>query len=234
MKKIVIAALVMMLVCSASVFAIYSNSNIKDYTGLSIGGSYVKEKYDFQLFGGTVPEVDKAAQLNIAIPDFIFMGESNVGFYFDLGLLINLKTSYVRGGKSVPEDDAKSPLYADLTLGVAYKNDLGSKVSIFGALGPQFTYFSRVNKYYYDSQYHQVETTYMTFGVGADLEVMYKLGRDVYMSLGGKASVYFLKWMTSADTEWSYWHEHTSTQSYETNNYFGYRLTPRLTFYYVF
>ncbi|MBO4278634.1 MAG: hypothetical protein LIR25_00040 [bacterium] len=236
MKKIVIAALVMMLVCSASVFAIYSNSSIKDYTGLAVGGSYVKEKYDVQLFGGKVTEVDKAAQLNIAVSDFIFMGESNIGFYFDFGTLINLKTSYVRDGKKLSDDESKSPLYGDLTMGIVYKNELGSKITIFGAIGPQFTYFSRQNKYWAESdhEWHLVERTYMTMGIGANLEVMYKVARDVYISVGGKASVYFLKWMTKEDTSWNYWHEHHSTESTDSDNYFGYRLTPKIAVYYVF
>ena len=236
MKKAIIAALIMMLVCSASVFAIYSNSSVKDYTGLAIGGSYVKEKYDVQLFGGTVPEVDKAAQLNIAVSDFIFWGESNIGFYFDFGAMINLKTSYVRNGQKVPEDQSKSPLYGDLTMGICYKNEIGSKVTIIGAFGPQFTYFSRENRYFddYDHNWHDVERTYMTMGVSADLEVLYKLARDVYMSVGGKGSVYFAKWMTSEDTSWNYWQEHHSSSSTDSANYFGYRLTPKISFYYVF
>ena len=82
----------------------------------------------------------------------LFWGQSNIGFYFDFGALINLKTSYYRNGQKVPEDQSKSPLYGDLTMGICYKNEIGSKVTIIGAFGPQFTYFSRENRYYYE--YH--------------------------------------------------------------------------------
>ena len=52
MKKIIIAALVMLLVGTTAAFAIYDGSEVIDYAGFSVGASYVNEAYDVKLLGG--------------------------------------------------------------------------------------------------------------------------------------------------------------------------------------
>ena len=223
MKKIIIAALVMMLVCSASVFAIYSNSNIKDYGGLNVGVSYVYDKYKV---GDSSEVEDQAGQLGIGLTDFTFFGESNLGVYFDANVLFTLKDN------NAYNDDFKSPVYANLALGLAFKSNMGSSMMLLGGAGVDFMYFSRQNKYYVMHNFYVVERTYVTLGVFADLEIAYKVARDIYVSLGAKGNLNFAKWVTTDATD--YWGEHTSTETKDTDGYFGYRVTPKVSVLFVF
>ena len=59
MKKIIIAAAVLLLVC-ASAFAVYEQQRVVDYGGINVGVSYV---YDTYKFGEDTTIVDKAGQI---------------------------------------------------------------------------------------------------------------------------------------------------------------------------
>ena len=219
MKKFIIAALVLLLVCSTAVFARYGEDpdvNIEDYTGFAIGGSFVNETYETD--GGKI--VDKAGQLYFGISDYAFFGSSPLGLYVDVGLLVNVKDY---------ESDLveKSPIYIDLTVGLGGRVSMDRSSSLVFAVGPQFTYFTNEYTYYG----YKIEKTYVSMGLGLDAEIMYKLGRDFYISAGAKGSILFLKWMTREVTSGSGYEGSSST---DTEGYFGYRVTPKLTFYYMF
>jgi len=230
MKKMIIAALVMLLVGTTAAFALYDGSQVVDYAGISVGASYVNESYDVVLMGGGGREKDTALQLDITLTDYVFVGSAPVGLYMDMGALINLKSKYELNGERAGEA-GKSPLYADVTIGPAFKVSLGSRLNLFAAVGPEFTYFSRVYDYY-DSMYylHKVEKTFMTLGLAANGEVLFDLGGGFYLSAGARASVYFLKWMTNEDHSW--WDY--ESYSKDTENYFGFRGTAKVGVYYAF
>ena len=230
MKKIIIAALVMLLVGTTAAFAIYDGSEVIDYAGFSVGASYVNEAYDVKLLGGGTREKDTALQLNLTLTDYVFVGTAPVGLYMDMGALINLKSDYTVDGQ--PAGDAgKSPLYADVTLGAAFQIPFGGKLALFTSVGPEFTYFTRTYDYYdaYRSL-HKVEKTFMTLGVAANADLMLDLGGGFYLSAGARASVYFLKWMTNEDRSW--WDY--ESYSKDTENYFGWRGSAKLGVYYTF
>lgn len=230
MKKIIIAALVMLLVGTTAAFAIYDGSEVIDYAGFSVGASYVNEAYDVKLLGGGTREKDTALQLNLTLTDYVFVGTAPVGLYMDMGALINLKSNYTVDGQ--PAGDAgKSPLYADVTLGAAFQIPFGGKLSLFASVGPEFTYFTRTYDYYdaYQSL-HKVEKTFMTLGAAANADLMLDLGGGFYLSAGARASVYFLKWMTNEDRSW--WDY--ESYSKDTENYFGWRGSAKLGVYYAF
>ena len=219
MKKFIIAALVLLLVCSTAVFARYgqgSEVDVQDFTGFSMGGSFVKETYDTD--AGKFE--DRAGQLYFGLSEYAFFGSSSMGLYLDLGLLINVKDSE-------SDNIEKSPVYIDLSLGLGGRLSIDRSTSFLFGVGPEFTYFTNEYTYYG----YKIEKTYMSMGVGLDAEVMYKLGKDFYVSVGAKGSVLFLKWMTREVTSGSGYEGSSST---DTEGYFGYRVTPKLTFYYMF
>ena len=230
MKKIIIAALVMLLVGTTAAFAIYDGSEVIDYAGFSVGASYVDEAYDVKLLGGGTREKDTALQLNLTLTDYVFVGTAPVGLYMDMGALINLKSNYTVDGQ--PTGDAgKSPLYADVTLGAAFQIPFGSKLALFASVGPEFTYFTRTYDYYDSMHYlHKVEKTFMTLGAAANADLMLDLGGGFFLSAGARASVYFLKWMTNEDRSW--WDY--ESYSKDTENYFGWRGSAKLGVYYAF
>lgn len=233
MKKFIIAAMVLLLVCSTAVFARYgqeSEPEIEDYTGLTVGGSYVYETYKV----ATGTEIDKEAQLLLGLSDYLFASPSPFGLYVDVGLLINLKESYRINGVSIEENATKAPVYATMMVGLGYRANLARNLDLLLGVGPEFTYFSTEYSYYdtHDER-HTVTKDYISLGLGLDAEIMYKLGGDFYFSVGGKASLLFLKWMTKEDHyAWDGYQE--SYSSADTEDYFGYRFTPKLTFYYLF
>ena len=230
MKKMIIAALVMLLVGTTAAFAPYDGSQIVDYAGLSVGASYVNETYDVVLLGGGGREKDTALQLDIALTDYVFVGSAPVGLYMDMGALINLKNKYTVNDQPAG-DGGKSPVYADVTLGAAFKTSLGSKLNLFAAVGPEFTYFTRVYDYYDSMHYlHKVEKTFMTLGLAANADLMFDLGGGFYLSAGARASVYFLKWMTNEDKSWWQYESYSS----DTENYFGFRGTAKVGAYFAF
>ena len=223
MKKIIIAALVMLLVGTTAAFAIYDGSEVIDYAGFSVGASYVNEAYDVKNLGGGTREKDTALQLNLTLTDYVFVGTAPVGLYMDMGALINLKSDYTVDGQ--PAGDAgKSPLYADVTLGAAFQIPFGGKLSLFA-------YFTRTYDYYdaYHSL-HKVEKTFMTLGAAANADLMLDLGGGFYLSAGARASVYFLKWMTNEDRSWVDYESYSK----DTENYFGWRGSAKLGVYYAF
>jgi len=230
MKKIIIAALVMLLVGTTAVFAIYDASEVIDYAGFSVGASYVNEKYDVTLLGGGKRETDTALQLDVTLTDYVFVGTAPVGLYMDLGVLINLKSNYTVDGQPAGEA-GKSPVYADVTIGAAFQTPFGSKLSLLTSVGPEFTYFTRTYDYYDSMDYlHKVEKTFMTFGVAANADLMLELGGGFYISAGARASAYFLKWVTNEDRSW--WDY--ESYSKDTENYFGWRGSAKFGVYYAF
>lgn len=229
MKKIIIAALVMLLVGTTAAFAIYDGSEVIDYAGFSVGASYVNEAYDVKNLGGGTREKDTALQLNLTLTDYVFVGTAPVGLYMDMGALINLKSDYTVDGQ--PAGDAgKSPLYADVTLGAAFQIPFGGKLSLFASVGPEFTYFTRTYDYWDGHDHHYVEKTFMTLGLAANGEVLFDLGGGFYLSAGARASVYFLKWMTNEDHSWRDYEYYSK----DTENYFGYRGTAKVGVYFTF
>ena len=223
MKKIIIAAAVLLLVC-ASAFAVYEQQRVVDYAGINVGMSYVYDTYKVN----ESEVVDKAGQLGIGVTDFTFFGDTNLGLYVEADILITLKDN------NENNNEDKSPIYADLGLGLAFKRDFTKNTLLLGGVGLDFVYFSRQNTYYYWGGHYKVERTYVTLGVAADLEIAYKLGRDVYFSLGAKGNINFAKWMTTDSTDYSAWGEHSSSQITDTEGYFGYKITPKVSFYLVF
>ena len=229
MKKSIIAILIVMLLCSTSVFAAtlddgyyYGEPKVDDYLGLNVGASFVYETYEAA--SGKV--VDKALQFYGGFSEFAFFGSAPLGIYFDAGVLVNIQDSYN------PDAVNKSPAYADVMLGLAYKVDLESRSELILSFGPEFTYFT--NEYTYIDGYEKVyvEKTYMTMGLTMGAEVLYRLGQDFYFSIGGKGSVMFLKWMTK---EKSTWHGSTSESEIDdTEGYFGYRIVPKAGLYFKF
>ena len=139
MKKLIIAAAVLLLVC-ASAFAVYQEQRIVDYGGLNIGVSYV---YDTYKFGEDTTIVDKAGQLGIGFSDFTFFGDTNLGIYLEADILFTVKDN------NDDNDENKSPLYAELGLGLAFKRDINKNTLVLGGVGLDFMYFSRQNTYYY-------------------------------------------------------------------------------------
>ena len=225
MKKVFIAAAVLLLVC-ASAFAVYQEQRIVDYGGLNVGVSYVYDTYE----QGDQKVVDKAGQLGIGVTDFTFFGDTNLGLYIEAGIIFTLKDET----SSTIQEETKSPIYANVGLGLAFKRDINKNTLILGGVGLDFIYFTRQNTYYVMGAHYDVERTYVTMGVVADLEIAYKLGRDVYFTLGAKGSVNFAKWMTVESSSYSHWHEEHSSQTMDTEGYFGYRVTPRVAVYLVF
>ena len=229
MKKPLIAILILLLVCSSAIFAAtyddrynYTGSKSDDFIGFNIGSSFVYETYE----GASDKVVDKALQFYCGVSDFTFFGDFSVGMYLDAGVMVNVKDSYD------PDAVTKSPAYADVTLGLAYKTKMDGHSNFLLAVGPEFTYFT--DKYTYIDNFKEVyvEKTYMTMGLTADAELIYRLGSDFYFSIGGKASVLFLKWMTKEETAW---HGRTD-ESYinDTEGYFGYRVVPKAGLYFKF
>ena len=229
MKKTIIAAMVMLLVGTTAAFALYDGSQVVDYAGLSVGVSYVNEKYDVQLIGGGGRETDTALQLDITLTDYVFVGSAPVGLYMDMGALINLNSKYELNGERAGEA-GKSPVYADVTLGAAFKTSLGSKLNLFVGAGPEFTYFTRTYDYWDGLNHHYVEKTFMTLGLAANGEVLFDLGGGLYLSAGARASVYFLKWMTNEDKSWWQYESYSK----DTENYFGFRGTAKVGVYFAF
>ncbi|MBR5098802.1 MAG: hypothetical protein IK091_06250 [Spirochaetales bacterium] len=225
MKKLIIAAAVLLLVC-ASAFAVYQEQRIVDYGGLNIGVSYVYDTYE----QGDKQVVDKAGQLGIGFSDFTFFGDTNLGIYLEAGIIFTLKDST----SSDIQEETKSPLYANVALGLGFKRDINKSTFILGAVGLDFIYFTRENTYYVWGGHYVVDRTYITMGAFADLEIAYKLGRDVYFSLGAKGSANFAKWMTLEESAYVGWHEEHSSETQDTEGYFGYRITPRVSVYMVF
>ena len=226
MKKSLIAIL-LLFVCSLAVFAAtyddrYSYNGSDDFIGFSVGSSLVYETYE----SASGKEVDKALQLYCGVSDFAFFGSSSVGLYLDAGVMINIKDSYN------PDAVMKSPAYADVTLGLAYKTKMDGHTNFLLAAGPEFTYFTDEYTYIDGSERVNVEKTYMTMGMTLDAELFYRLGSDFYFSIGGKASVLFLKWMTKEETTWN----NRTTDSYinDTDGYFGYRVVPKAGIYIKF
>ena len=229
MKKTLIAVLVVLLLCTSAVFAAtyddgyyYGEPKLDDFFGLSVGSSFVYETYES--VSGKV--VDKAMQFYAGLSEFAFFGDNSLGVYVDAGVLFNIKDSYN------PNDVTKSPAYADVTLGLAYRTKMDGRTSFLLAAGPEFTYFT--NQYTYIDSYEKVyvDKTYMTMGATLDVELIYRLGADFYFSIGGKGSVLFLKWMTKEETTW-----HGSTAESEiddTEGYFGYRVVPKAAIYFKF
>ncbi|MBQ7730141.1 MAG: hypothetical protein IJT86_07260, partial [Spirochaetales bacterium] len=86
MKKIIIAAAVLLLVC-ASAFAVYEQQRVVDYAGINVGMSYVYDTYKVN----ESEVVDKAGQLGIGVTDFTFFGDTNLGLYVEADILITLK-----------------------------------------------------------------------------------------------------------------------------------------------
>ena len=230
MKKVLITVLVMLLVCSASVFAAtidsgsyyYDEPKLDDFFGFNVGASFLYETYESA--SGTI--VDKALQVYGGFSEFAFFGDAAFGVYVDAGILLNVQDSYN------PDAVKKSPAYADVTLGLAYRMKTDSRTSLLLSFGPEFTYFT--DEFTYIDSYEKVyvEKTYMTMGLTLGAEATYRLGGDWYLSVGGKASVLFLKWMTKEETTW---HGRTE-ESYvdDTEGYFGYRIVPKVALYYKF
>ena len=225
MKKSITAILMMIVLCPVVFAASYDTANsygeprIEDFIGLNTGASLLYETYEAA--SGTV--VDKALQFYCGVSDYTFFGDSSFGLYLDAGFLMNLQDSYN------PDYVVKSPAYADVTLGLAYRFKLESRSKLIMSFGPEFTYFT--NEYTYIDGYEtvNVEKTYMTMGLTAGAEVMYKLGQDFYFSIGGKASVLFLKWITKEESTW----HGSTTESVvdDTEGYFGYRIVPKAALY---
>ena len=231
MKKSFFAVLVLLLVCSSAVFAAtyddgsynyYDDSRLEDFLGMSIGSSFVYETYE-TASGKTV---DKALQFYGGFSEFAFFNDAPLGIYLDAGVLVNVKDEYN------PDVVTKSPAYADVMLGLAYRTKMDGRTSFLLAAGPEFTYFT--DKYTYINGWDRVyvEKTYMTMGLTLDAELVYKLGGDFYISVGGKGSVMFLKWMTKEETTW---YDRTE-ESYidDTDGYFGYRIVPKVSVYFKF
>lgn len=230
MKKVLITVLAMLLACSA-VFAAtidsgnyyyYDEPRLDDFFGLNIGASFLYETYESA--SGKV--VDKALQFYTGFSEFAFFGDAPLGMYVDAGILINVQDSY--------DEDLvkKSPVYADVSLGLAYRLKTDSRTSLLLSFAPEFTYFT--DEFTYIDSYEKVyvEKTYMTMGLTLGAEATYRLGGDWYVSVGGKASILFLKWMTKEETTW----HGRSEESYidDTEDYFGYRIIPKVALYYKF
>ena len=229
MKKTMIAVLVVLLLCTSAVFAAtyddgyyYGEPKLDDFFGINVGTSFVYETY--QSASGEV--VDKALQFYTGLSEFAFFGDAALGVYLDAGVLFNIKDSYN------PDDVTKSPAYADVTLGLAYRTKTDARTSFLLAAGPEFTYFTNEYTYIDGTEKVYVDKTYMTMGMTADAELIYRLGSDFYFSIGGKASVLFLKWMTREE---STWHGSTSDSEIDdTEGYFGYRIVPKAAIYFKF
>lgn len=230
MKKVLITVLVMLLACSAALFAAtidsgsyyYGEPQFDDFFGFNVGASFLYETYE----SASGKTVDKALQFYTGFSEFAFFGDATLGVYVDAGILINVQDSYN------PDVVTKSPAYADVTLGLAYRLKNDSRTSLLMSFGPEFTYFT--NEFTYIDSYEKVyvEKTYMTMGLTLGAEATYRLGGDWYVSVGGKASVLFLKWMTKEETTW----HGRSEESYidDTEGYFGYRIVPKVAIYYKF
>ncbi|MBP5161547.1 MAG: hypothetical protein ILP16_01025 [Spirochaetales bacterium] len=224
MKKIIIAAAVLLLVC-ASAFAVYEQQRVVDYGGINVGVSYI---YDTYKFGEDTTVVDKAGQVGVGFTDFTFFGDTNLGLYIEADILVTVSDN------NDENNENKAPVYADIGLGLAFKRDITKNSLLLGGIGIDMMYFSRENTYYTMSGHFVVERTYVTMGVAADLEIAYKLGRDVYFSLGVKGDINFAKWVTVDATDYTYWGPHTSSETQDTEGYFGYKITPKVSFYLVF
>ena len=229
MKKAIITVLAMLFACSI-VFAAtidsgsyyYNEPQFDDFLGFNVGASFVYETYE------TEDEmlVDKALQFYTGFSEFAFFNDAAFGVYIDAGILLNINDNYN------PEKVNKSPAYADVTLGLAYRMKTDSRTSFLLSFGPEFTYFTDEFKYLTSEGVVQVEKTYMTMGLTLGAEATYRLGGDWYVSLGGKGSVMFLKWMTKEEISSHGSSEHTYDDG--TDGYFGYRIVPKVALYYKF
>ena len=229
MKKVIITVLAMLLACSA-VFAAtidsgnyyYDEPKLDDYVGLNVGTSFVYETYETN----DSMLVDKALQFYTGFSEFAFFDDAPFGIYLDAGVLFNIKDNYD------PEAVSKSPAYADVMLGLAYRMKTDSRTSFLLSFGPEFTYFTNEYKYINGTDLVHVEKTYMTMGLTLGAEATYRLGGDWYISLGGKGSIMFLKWMTKEEITRHGSSEHTYDDG--TEGYFGYRIVPKVALYYKF
>ena len=230
MKKTIITVLALLLACSI-VFAAtidsgsyynYNEPKFDDFLGFSVGTSFVYETYE------TEDEmlVDKALPFYAGFTEYGFFDDASLGIYLDAGILINVKDDYN------PDKVSKSEGYADVTLGLAYRMKTDSRTSFLMSFGPEFTYFTDEFKYLTTEGVVQVEKTYITMGLTLGAEATYRLGGDWYISLGGKGSVMFLKWMTKEEISSHGSSEHTYDDG--TEGYFGYRIVPKVSLYYKF
>ncbi len=222
MKKATIVILVALL-CAGSLFAASivsggSSSRGTDYTGFNFGYGITNESFTLD----NKDREDKGYQLGLSINEFLFFDrQTDVGIYAEVGFSINTNTESTVNGVST-ESSMAAPLYYDVVIGLGMRFDMDNKTTLLLGVGPELMYYSKEYTYYTNVYTREC----LIFGIGADVEGMYEVGRDVYIGVGFKGSFLFygtlLEYVNKSSSPYA-------SEDYE--NYFGYRIMPRFSLY---
>ena len=209
MKKAIIAILVIMMVfCSAA----FADSGIENYTGLAVG---------FGISRSRIQDMEnmRAYQLVFSITDFGFVEKSPIGLFLDGTLFIDTKaveyTDYSE--YEIPKEDL--PVGVVGTIGPAFKLDMGKSLDLLLGLG--FSVYRQSWVY----SYGRWDEFY--YGVGADVEFAYELGKSFSITIGADGAYYFANSRYFSDN-----HHKNIDVSY--NKYWEYRIIPKVAAYYTF
>ena len=209
MKKVLIAILVLLTVfCSAA----FADSKIDNYTGFAIGYGISNARIE-DLFNY------KYNQLVFSITDFGFIDKSPVGLFIDGTLFVDIKGKMVTSidEYDIPKDELPVGLMA--TIGPAFKLNMGKGMDLLLGVGFQVYRQERIYPYEKWQEFY--------YGVGADIEFAYELGKSLAITLGADGSYFF------ANSRY-YSNNFVKNVDVSYDKYWEYRIIPKIAGYYTF
>ena len=209
MKKALIAILVIMTVfCSAA----FADSKVENYTGFAIGygisNARVEDMFTY-----------KYNQVIFSITDFGFIDKSPVGLFIDGTLFVATKGKLITSIDEYDLDKDDLPVGLMATIGPAFKIDMGKNMDMLLGVGFQVYRQTWVDPYEKWQEFF--------YGVGADIEFAYELGKSFSLAIGANGSYFF------ANTRY-YSNNYVKNVDVSYDKYWEYRIIPKIVGYYTF
>ena len=234
MKKGIVMILVLVV---ASAFAFASAEPAaqtvptEDYLGISVGYGYAGE--ESKTDGGATRN-DEISQLAITISDYTFLDDgSAVGLYLEAGILIRLNFDTKINGIVV--DYIEPPIIlADVAVGPGFRFDLTRDTDILLSAGVDLSYIDETTKYQEGPVFYEVTRSLMTLGLYAHADVKYNFTRKFFMTIGFKGTFNFLSWMLKESSAYAGWNESHTSETKGVEDFIGYRVQPRIGFFYTY
>ena len=229
MKKFIVIALALILV-SGMAFA--DPEKTEDYIGLNVGAGYNRDQFTP---GPGQTRVDSGYQLGLSINDYTFLDSgAPVGIYMEAGLLINLDNTTTINDVVATNIEPPVILF-DVVLGPGFRFEAGRGMGLLMSAGMDLSYIDEVYSYS-DPTYGYIEFTRssMKLGLAATAELKFNLGRKFFVTFGAKGTVNFLSWILSEKSTYAGWHEWHESHTDSIDDYFGFRVMPRISAYYTY
>ena len=174
MKKVLIAALLILTVCTAAVFA----KGYENYSGIGAGFGFSWAK-----ISGGEPDgaIWKASEIAISVTDYGFLEKSPVGLFVDASLYIiphRMIRIFV-----IPDYELDTLVGFSGTIGPAFKFDLSKKLDLLLGVGFQV--------YAENREYGDIRSRTTLYGVGLNAEASYELNDNFALTAGIASSMYF-------------------------------------------